>query len=153
MLALFFELGDEVYAIPARSVVEVVPKVGLRQLPRAPAWLAGVFAYRGGVLPVVDLCRRVFDADCRDRLSSRIVVVDRSDAQSGGRYGILVESVTEVRPLTAASTAAVVVAEAPYVKATVLDGGKLIQLLDVDSVLPPELMPSVTALSLPGAGS
>jgi chemotaxis-related protein WspB len=153
MLALFFELGDEVYAIPARSVVEVVPKVGLRELARAPAWLAGVFAYRGGVLPVVDLCRRVFDAECRDRLSSRIVVVDRSDGEAGGRYGILVESVTEVRPLSAATTTAVALPDAPYVKATVLDSGKLIQLLDIDSVLPPELVPRAALPVLPGAGS
>jgi chemotaxis-related protein WspB len=138
MLALFFELGDDVYAIPARFGVEVVPKVELRAVPRAPAWLAGMFAYRGGVLPVVDLCSRVFDAPCRNRLSSRIVVVDHGE--SGGRYGILVESVTAVRPLTAAGTTAVQVPDAPYVKATVLDGGRLIQLLDVDGVLPRELL-------------
>ena len=59
MLALFFELRGEVFAIPARAVVEVVPKVELRVVPRAPQWLAGVFPYRGAVLPVVDLTRLV----------------------------------------------------------------------------------------------
>jgi chemotaxis-related protein WspB len=148
MLALFFEIGDDVYAIPARFVVEVVPKVGLREVARAPSWLAGMFAYRGGVLPVVDLCRRVFDRSCRDRLSSRIVVVERSgDGDSAARrYGMLVESVTEVRPLPEGAAASLALPEAPYVKATVLDGGQLIQLLDVDRVLPRDLLlPSGTA--------
>jgi chemotaxis-related protein WspB len=140
MLALFFQLGDEVFAIPARFVVEVVPKVALRSLARAPAWLPGVFAYRGVVLPVVDLRRRVFDVDCRSRLSSRIVVVERTPGQIADRYGILVECVTEVRPLNALSTDAIQLAEVPYVRGTVLDAGKLVQLLDVDSVLPRELM-------------
>jgi chemotaxis signal transduction protein len=52
----------------------------------------------------------------------------------------LVESVTQVRPLLAVSAATVKIAEAPYVRGTVLDGGKLIQLLDVESVLPSDLL-------------
>lgn len=139
MLALFFELRGQVFAIPARAVVEVVPKVELRAVPRAPEWLAGVFAYRGAVLPVVDLARRVFDVECRSRLSSRIVVVERASHDSEGRYGLLVESVTQVRALRAEHGAAVTVADAPFVSGTVLDDGQLVQLLDVATILPPEL--------------
>lgn len=136
MLALFFSLGDELYAIPARSVVEVVPKVALRALPRSPSWFAGVLAYRGTVIQVVDLCARLLDVACASRLSSRIVVVERSVGGSQSRYGILTERVTEVRKLSASAGAAIRVDDAPYVSSTMLEEGKLVQLLDLDAVLP-----------------
>ena len=140
MLALFFELGEEVFAIPARFVVEVVPKVDVHRLAKAPPWLTGMFAYRGAVLPVVDLCRRVFDTEHKSRLSSRIVVVDREQGDPSGRYGILVEGVKDVRPLAAAGVSSVELADAPFVRGTVLDAGTLVQLLDIDKLLPRELM-------------
>ena len=136
MLALFFSLGNELYAIPARSVVEVVPRVALRALPRSPSWFAGVLAYRGTVIQVVDLCARLLDVGCSSRLSSRIVVVERSAGGDHSRYGILTERVTEVRKLSASAGAAIRVDDAPYVSATVLEDGRLIQLLDLDAVLP-----------------
>ena len=136
MLALFFSIGQEQYAIPARSVVEVVPKVALRALPRAPAWFAGVLAYRGSVIQVVDLSARLLGVACASRLSSRIVVVERSAGAAHGRYAILTERVSEVRTLSASAGVAVRVDEAPYVSATMLEDGQLIQLLDLDAVLP-----------------
>lgn len=140
MLALFFELGTERYAIPARSVVEVVPKVSLRRIARAPVWLSGMLAYRGVVVPVVDLSRRLLDVDCGNRLSSRIVIVERAAGEVGSRFGIAVERVTEVRPLITSDASGVQMTETPYIRGTVLDAGKLVQLLDIDAVLPKELI-------------
>jgi chemotaxis-related protein WspB len=135
MLALFFSIGPEHYAIPARSVVEVVPKVSLRSVPRSPAWFAGVFAYRGTVIGVIDLARRLHDTDCPSRLSNRIMVVARSAGAGELRYGMLTERVTEVRQLNAQAAEAQF-RDSPLIAATVLQDGKLIQLLDLDAVLP-----------------
>lgn len=137
MLALLFNVGPESYALPARVVVEVVPRVQLRPVPRAPAWLAGVFAYRGEVIPVVDLCRRLLDQPCPSRVSSRIVVVQQRGARTQRRYGVLAERVTEVRQLPEAEVDTRM-ADTPFVAATVLENGTLIQVLDLEATLPSE---------------
>jgi chemotaxis-related protein WspB len=141
MLALFFSIGPELYAIPARRIVEVVPKVSLRPLPRSPAWLPGVFAYRGAVIGVVDLSQRLHGTDCPSRLCSRIVVVERAVAGGTLRYGVLTERVTEVRQLTERVQARQL-RDSPLIEGTVLQDGKLIQWLDLDALLPEsELIP------------
>lgn len=134
MLALILSVGSELYALPAKRVIEVVPRVRLRSLPRAPAWLAGMFAYRGEVIAVVDLCQRIEDRPCPSRVNSRIVVVESSGSASV-RCGLLAERVTEVRRLNAPAAGASL-DEAGLVHSTVLDDGALIHLLNLRAALP-----------------
>ena len=54
MLLLMFRAGESSYALDARRVVEVVPRVKLRPIPHAPAFLLGMLAYRGRAVPVID---------------------------------------------------------------------------------------------------
>jgi chemotaxis-related protein WspB len=75
MLILTFKLGPNWYAIEATQVVELVPRVALRPIPHAPALLAGLLAYRGKFVPVIDLGLLVGTASCADRLSTRIILV------------------------------------------------------------------------------
>ncbi len=76
MLLLTFRAADNLYAINVARVVEVVPRINLRQLPHAPSFLTGVFDYRGKVVPVVDLGVLLGSQNCRDRLSTRIILVN-----------------------------------------------------------------------------
>ena len=46
MLMLLFQLGNSRYAIPAREVVEVTPRVRLEPLARTPGYVAGLLNYR-----------------------------------------------------------------------------------------------------------
>ena len=82
MLLLTFRAAESLYAVDVARVVEVVPRIDLRRLPHAPAFLAGVFDYRGVVVPVVDLGILLGSDACADRLSTRIILVD---SQPGGR--------------------------------------------------------------------
>jgi chemotaxis-related protein WspB len=140
MLSLLFNLGDSLYAIPARSVVEVVPHVALRILPGAPPWVAGLLAYRGRVLPVVDLGRKLFGTGSgQSRLSSRIVVVETKAERGGRRFGILTERVSEVRRISLEASTPAELDSAGHIAAVVLERGVMIQLLEIDAVLPAEL--------------
>jgi chemotaxis-related protein WspB len=97
-----------------------------------------VFAYRGMVIPVVDLCRMLLGTNCQSRLSSRIVVVEPGPAKDVARYGILAERVTGVRRLSGSSGAPLAAPGTRYVSSTVLEDGRLIQLLDLNQLLPRE---------------
>ena len=59
MQLLTFTVAGETYAIESRAVVEVLPLVPARPLPLAPDYVRGVFTYRGGLVPLVDLARRM----------------------------------------------------------------------------------------------
>jgi chemotaxis-related protein WspB len=76
MLLLTFIAGGNRYAVDAARVVELVPRIELRSVPHAPAFLAGLLSYRGTVVPVIDLGVLLAAAACRDRLSTRIILVD-----------------------------------------------------------------------------
>ena len=54
-LFLVFRIGQERYALQAVDVVEVLPRLQLKPIAQAPSWVAGVFAYRGVVVPVMDM--------------------------------------------------------------------------------------------------
>ncbi len=55
-----------------------MPRVELRIIPHAPAFLAGLLGYRGKVVPVIDLGLLLDVTPCRDCLSTRIILVDDS---------------------------------------------------------------------------
>ena len=96
MLVLIFNIGQTRCAIDSRRVIEVVPRVALRQLPRASDYVAGLFVYRGAVVPVIDLCQLAMGRPCGHQLSTRIVLVDYPEKDGGSRaVGLLAECVTE----------------------------------------------------------
>ena len=76
MQLLTFTVADQDYAIESRRVVEVLPLVPARPLPRTPAYVRGIFTYRGDLVPLVDLGVRLADQPPAERLSTRVIVVD-----------------------------------------------------------------------------
>jgi len=96
MLALLFAIDGQRYALDTRDVVEVISRVELRPIHRAPAELSGVFVYRGEVTPVIDLVELLAGKRCPERLSSRILMI-KLPSQTGGTWivGLLAEQVTE----------------------------------------------------------
>ena len=75
-LFLVFYIGDERYALPATDVVEVLPRLPLKPIAQAPAWVAGVFAHRSHMVPVIDVSAMTFGHAAVARTSTRLVLVD-----------------------------------------------------------------------------
>jgi chemotaxis-related protein WspB len=75
MLLLTFIVAGEPYALDVALVIELVPRVELRAIPHAPAYLAGLLGYRGEVVPVIDLGLLLGSSSGADRLSTRIILV------------------------------------------------------------------------------
>jgi chemotaxis-related protein WspB len=80
MLLLTFNAGANRYALDSRRVVELIPKVDLRAIPHAPPFFAGLLAYRGKVVPVIDLGVALANASCRVCLGTRIILVSDAPA-------------------------------------------------------------------------
>lgn len=80
-LFLLFRIGSERYALEANEVAEVLPRLLLKPIAQTPHWVAGVFAYRGVMVPVIDMSALTFGEPAPQRTSTRLVLVHyRPDA-------------------------------------------------------------------------
>ena len=79
-LYLTFRLAADRYALEVSRVAEVLPLVGIRQLPRSPEGIAGAFDYRG---TPVDLSELTLGRTARAQLSTRIILVHYPDGRGG----------------------------------------------------------------------
>lgn len=132
MLFLVFQLGKDRYALPATSVVEVVPLVGFKRLPHAPEGVAGVFNYRGMPVPAVDLSELTLGRPSQERLSTRLIIVTCPGAAGAPRLlGLIAEQATEIfrSDPQAFATAGIRLDTAPYLGPVLMDKKGGIQLI------------------------
>ena len=96
-LFLLFRIGTERYALEATEVAEVLPRLVLKPIAQAPDWVAGVFAHRGAVIPVIDLSALTFGEPAPLRTSTRLVLVHyRPGAdRAPQRLGLILEQATD----------------------------------------------------------
>jgi len=134
MLALLFQVGADRLALDVRQVREVVPWVRLQHLASGPAWLAGVFIYRGQAVPVIDLHQLLAAEECPKRLSSRIIVVPHPADPSGRLLGLLAAQVADVRELEPPAPGAASLQ--PELGQALVLGRELIRVIQLDRLLP-----------------
>jgi chemotaxis-related protein WspB len=96
-LFLVFRIGHERYALQAIEVAEVLPRLPLKPIAQAPHWVAGVLAYRGAVVPVIDLSALAFGTPAQARTSTRLVLVHyRPDPTAEAQLlGLILERATD----------------------------------------------------------
>ncbi len=98
-----FKLGLEEFAFDISMVREIFPTQEITKVHRSPTHIEGVMNLRGKLVTVIDLRKR-FKLKAKDfDESSRIIVVEASDAP----VGFLVDEVTEVVRMPADSIEAV----------------------------------------------
>jgi chemotaxis-related protein WspB len=150
MLLLIFQSGQDRYGLDASRIIEVVPLAILKQVPHAPAGMAGLLNYRGIVAPVVDLSSILNGVASRARLSTRIVLLDVGDNAAASRIlGFVAERVMETIAFREQDLQApgVTVPGAPYLGKIMLDCREMIQRIDPISVLTKELKEALFTLA------
>jgi purine-binding chemotaxis protein CheW len=91
-----FRVSGEDFAVDIMRVREIIPPEPLTPVPEAPAHIAGVLRFRGEVVPVVDLRRRLGLPAGEPSRRARYVLV-----KVGGRLlGLMVDEVCEVLRLS-----------------------------------------------------
>jgi chemotaxis-related protein WspB len=139
MLFLKFQLGKDRYALDSSQIVEVLPLLDIKRIPRAPAGVAGAFDYRGKPVPVIDLSELALGRPSRLHMSTRIIVV-RYPGANGTQHqlGLIAEKATEtVRHDPSDFTDSGVVNDAAsYLGPVATDPNGLVQWIDVTKLLP-----------------
>jgi chemotaxis-related protein WspB len=136
MLLLAFQLGNDRYAIEVTHVIEVLPLVDVKQLPRAPAGMAGMFDYHGEAVPLIDLAALVLGVPSRKWMSTRIIVVRDSREPVTVVLGLLAEQVTETirRSEEDFKNARVSISDAPYLGPVTTYAGSIVQRIEVQNL-------------------
>lgn len=148
MLLLLFTLGQHRYALEARQVIEVVPLAELKEIPRAPDYVAGVLNYRGTPVPVLDITQMNQNYPSRVCMSTRIILVNYGGANI---LGLMAERVTETakRERDEFVSTGVATPDAPYLGPVSNDSNGMLQLMDIDALIPDAvrvlLFPTATA--------
>ena len=139
MLFLQFQLGKDRYALDSSQVVEVLPLLGIKQIPQAPAGVAGAFNYRGKPVPVIDLSELALGRPARPHMSTRIIIVRYPDGNGTlHQLGLIAEKATETvrRDPADFADSGVVNDGAPYLGPVATDPNGLVQRIEVTQLLP-----------------
>lgn len=133
-LYLQFRLNEQRFALDVREVVEVLPRRPLKPIAQAPAWVAGIVAHRGVLVPVVDLSALSFARPAAARTSTRLVLVRyRGEHQ----LGLILEQATETLrcPAEEFQPYGLDNGKARYLGPVRQDASGLLQRIEVDDLL------------------
>jgi chemotaxis-related protein WspB len=147
MLFLLFQIGKDRYVLDAGQVIEVLPFVRATQIAHAPPAIAGAFTYHGTSVPLVDTSELLLGRHARQRLSTRVVLVRYPTTEGERALGLVAENAIEtiVRESTDFQRSGVTTDAAPYLGPVVTDDHGLIQWIETDKLLPPEVADALFA--------
>jgi chemotaxis-related protein WspB len=151
---LVFHIGADRYGLRLGDVVRVLPLVELKHLPLAPEAVAGLMDYHGVSVPVIDLCRAAGLPSGADHFDTRIILVDyhapHADLPAGGpgqgaghALGLRAERVLGVREVALDRFTAPGVRAAPFLGQVAGDADGMLQLVELDQLLPAALRASL----------
>ena len=89
---LTFAVGDEMYGIDIKAVIEIIGIQPITSVPETPEYLRGIINLRGKIIPIVDMRLRFQKEFLPYHDRTCVIVVDMIDVM----VGIIVDSVAEV---------------------------------------------------------
>jgi chemotaxis-related protein WspB len=140
MKVLVLHIGPDRYGQPLRQVRRVLPLLELKGIPLAPDSVAGLMNLHGAPTPVIDLSRISGGAPSRQHFDTRIVVADYT-APDGKVHalGLMAERVQGVHDVSTQELAPSGVQAAPFLGQVAGDAKGMVQLVEVNDLLPAEL--------------
>lgn len=135
MKVLVFHIGSDRYGLRLGAVTRVLPVAGLKQLPLAPPYVAGLLDLHGTPVPVIDLSRLAGAPAGQMWFDTRIILVDYP-ADGGARpLGLLAEHVAGVETVNPAAFSASGVEGAPFLGQVAGGEGGMLQLVEAEGLL------------------
>jgi purine-binding chemotaxis protein CheW len=93
-----FFLGEELFAIAAQEVIEIVCPPALTPLPGAPAWLCGIANWRGEIISILNLSKLCGKSTTQPSPKTKQIVLKPEIFDSSVAF--LVDKVSEIITLT-----------------------------------------------------
>jgi chemotaxis-related protein WspB len=146
MLLLLFQIEQERFGLDVTRVIEVTPLAVLKKAPAGAAHVAGLFNYRGSIVPVIDLSCLLQGRPSRPHLSTRIILVDYTGSDSAHHIlGLMAERVTETVAFRKEDVRSPGIGfdSAPYLGDIIMDNQGMIQHVLVEQLLPRWLQESL----------
>lgn len=143
MLYVVFQLNSERYALAAQSIVEVLPLVNLKVIPKAPEGIVGALNYHGQPIPVLDLKLLAYGVRSTALMGTRIIISQLTIAEKGERLlGMVAERVCKTihRSSHDFRPQSVETPEAPYLAEVTTDEEGIIQAIDIVKLIPANLL-------------
>ena len=144
MKVLVFHIGAERYGLHLAGLRQVLPAAALKELPLAPAYVAGLLDLHGTPVPVIDLAQLAGLGPSVVRFDTRIVVADYAAGDGSVRaLGLLAERVQGVQQIAPGRLCEPGVQGAPFLGQVAADGGAMLQLVEIAQLLPAEVRASL----------
>ena len=148
MKVLVFHIGPDRYALRLAAIARVVPVAALKAIALAPPYVAGLLDLHGAPVPVIDLSRLAGVIPEQVWFDTRIVLADYPLGDGATAcLGLLAEHVIGIDTVDAAALRDPGLAGAPFLGQVASTAHGLLQLVEVDQLLGPE----VKALLFPQA--
>ncbi len=137
---LSFVLGREEYGLEILRVQEINGLMDITRVPRSPEYVKGVINLRGRVIPIINLRKKFNMPMVEDTERTCIIMVQVNYNESQITMGIIVDEVSEVLNITdeqiePSPSFGGGMREADFITGMGKLDGKVVILLDVDSVL------------------
>ncbi|AKI97258.1 chemotaxis protein CheW [Kosmotoga pacifica] len=130
-----FSLGENLYALEVERVEEIIKAPKLFKVPLTPEFIAGIATFRGTIIPVIDLYRRLFEK--ASAVPPKTLVV----CNHGREYiGLLV---TEQRGIEVLTEQKRKETSEEFIKGLWTEDNREIRLLDIGSLIKIEKAESV----------
>lgn len=142
MLFLTFQVGKDRYALDTGKVVEVLPLVNFKAIPRAAAGVSGIFNYHGVPVPLIDLTELALGRPSEPRMSTRIIVIKYArDSGEPVVLGLKAEHVTEtIRRSDQDFVESGVKGAEAYLGPVTIQADQIIQRVDITRLLPDHIL-------------
>ncbi|MEL6521166.1 MAG: chemotaxis protein CheW [Pseudomonadota bacterium] len=134
---LSFRVGEQEYSVDIMSVREIRGWTRATPLPHASPYVCGVINLRGTVLPIIDLAKRL-SIDVAPASERNVIIVVQVNGQT---LGLVVDAVSDILsvPLSELQAPPEISTDhaSGFVKALTIIDGRMLRVLDLDSVHPP----------------
>ncbi len=139
MKVLVFHIGADRYALPLAAVARVLPVAALKQVPQAPAYVAGLMDLHGTPVPVIDLSTLAGMPPAQIWVDTRIILVDYPVAGRVEVLGLQAEHVAGVESVDTAALREAGIEGAPFLGQVSAGAAGLLQLVDLERLIGPEV--------------
>ncbi|HEY0062751.1 MAG TPA: chemotaxis protein CheW [Telluria sp.] len=137
MKVLVFHIGVDRYGLPLGAVERVLPVAALKQVPQAPAFVAGVMDLHGQPVPVIDLSTLAGSTPEQIWFDTRIILVDYPLADGSAALGLMAEHVAGIETISDDSLRHAGITGAPFLGQVSTGPQGMLQLVELEQLIPP----------------